>query len=269
MFLDIAPAQTAKFPRYKGDLELINHSAGSITSETYMKRWNRRNEVLADAAEKASVAADLLGGRAYPRQRLNQAWGLLLGGQFHDIIPGTSTPKAYGFAWNDQVVAANQFASVVTSATEAVAAGMNTEARGRAIVVYNALNIAREDVVEATVSFPGGMPKAVRVTGPDGKDAPAQVSGGKVLFLAKAPSVGYAVYDVQAADTPATSSLKVSENSLENARYAVKLDAQGDVSSIFDKAVKKELLSAPVKPSSPARRKCAWPRTARCAWPSK
>ena len=254
MFLDILPAQTAKFPRYKGDLELINHSAGSITSETYMKRWNRRNEVLADAAEKASVSADLLGGRVYPRQRLNDAWGLLLGGQFHDIIPGTSTPKAYGFAWNDQVVAANQFSSVLTSATAAVAAGMNTEARGRAIVVYNALNIAREDVVEAAVSFPGGMPKAVRVTGPDGKDVPAQVSGGKVLFLAKAPSVGYAVYDVQsAADaavgtaSPATSSLKVSENSLENARYTVKLDAQGDVSSIFDKAVKKELLSAPVR----------------------
>jgi len=58
MFLDILPAQTAKFPRYKGDLELINHSAGSITSETYMKRWNRKNELLADSAERASVAAD-------------------------------------------------------------------------------------------------------------------------------------------------------------------------------------------------------------------
>ncbi|MCX6629848.1 MAG: hypothetical protein NTW28_19700, partial [Candidatus Solibacter sp.] len=247
MFLDILPAQTAKFPRYQGDLELINHSAGSITSQTYMKRWNRRNEVLADAAEKASVAADLLGGRAYPRQRLNEAWGLVLGAQFHDIIPGTSTPKAYGYSWNDEVVAANQFSSVLTSATAAVAAGMNTEARGHAIVVYNALNIAREDVVEATVNFPGGMPKAVRVTGSDGKDVPAQVTGGKVLFLAKAPSVGYAVYDVQAAGAPAAGSLKVSEDSLENARYTVKLDSRGDVSSIFDKAVNKELLSAPVR----------------------
>ena len=253
MFLDLQPGQTAKFPRYKGDLELINHSAGSITSETYMKRWNRRNEVLADAAEKASVAADLLGGRVYPRQRLTDAWGLVLGGQFHDVVPGTATPKAYGFSWNDEVVAANQFSSVLTSATSAVAAAMNTETRGRAIVVYNALNIAREDVLEATVNFPGGMPKAVRVTGPDGKDTPAQVSGGKVLFLAKAPSVGYAVYDVQPAADPTVgaaapaSTLKVSENSLENARYTVKLDAQGDVSSIFDKTLKKELLSAPVR----------------------
>src|ERR1035438_3557812 len=150
MFLDLQPGQTAKFPRYKGDLELINHSAGSITSETYQKRWNRRNEILADAAEKASVAAELLGGRAYPREHLNAAWGLVLGGQFHDIIPGTATPKAFGFSWNDEAVAANRFSSALTSATEAVAAGLNTEARGHAIVVYNALNVAREDVVEAT-----------------------------------------------------------------------------------------------------------------------
>ncbi len=32
MFLDIKPEMTARMPRYKGDLELINHSAGSLTS---------------------------------------------------------------------------------------------------------------------------------------------------------------------------------------------------------------------------------------------
>ena len=33
MFLDILrTGQTARLPRYKGDLELINHSAGSISS---------------------------------------------------------------------------------------------------------------------------------------------------------------------------------------------------------------------------------------------
>ncbi len=248
MFLDLQPGQTAKFPRYQGDLELINHSAGSITSQTYLKRWNRRNEILADAAEKASVAADLLGGRAYPREHLHDAWGLVLGGQFHDIIPGTSTPKAYGFSWNDEVIAANRFSSALTSGTEAVAADLNTEARGHAVIVFNALNIAREDIVEATVAFPGGMPKSVRVTGPDGKEVPAQIAGGKVIFLAKTPSVGYAVYDVQpASNTPPPGSLKVSGNSLENARYTVKIDAQGDVSSIFDKTVRKELLSAPIR----------------------
>src|SRR5260370_29004713 len=122
----------------------------------------RKNELLADAAEKASVAAAWL-GRAYPLERLNNAWTLVMGGQFHDLLPGTATPKAFEFAWNDDVIAMNQFAGVLTSATEAVASGLNTQAKGSAIVVYNPLNVPREDVVEASVSFPDSTPKALRV----------------------------------------------------------------------------------------------------------
>ena len=249
MFLDIFQCcKTDRLPRYKGDLELINHSAGSITSQTYQKRWMRKNELLADAAEKASVAAAWLGGRSYPQERLNNAWTLVMGGQFHDILPGTATPKAFEFAWNDDVIAMNQFSSVLTSATEAIASGLDTQAKGTPIVVYNPLNIQREDIVEATVSFPNGGPKAVRVFGPDGKEVSAQVSNGKVLFVAKVPSVGYAVYDVQAVDAASVATeLKVSESSLENSRYRISLDKSGDVSSIFDKKINHELLSAPIR----------------------
>jgi alpha-mannosidase len=260
MFLDIKPEQISGLPRFKGELQLTNHSAGSYSSETFQKRWNRKNELLADAAEKASVAAAWLGGRPYPQDRLNKAWTLVMGGQFHDTLPGTQTPKAYEFSWNDDVIAMNQFAEVVTSATESIASGMNTQTKGAAIVVYNPLNIAREDVVEASVSFPGGAPKAVRVIGPDGNEAPAQVSNGKVLFLAKAPSVGYAVYDVQPVDAPGSiSGLKVTESSLENARYRIKLDRSGDVSSIFDKSLNKEMLSAPVRLAIKTDKPEQWP----------
>ena len=39
----------------------------------------------------------------------------------------------------------------------------------------------------------------------------------------------------------------MTESSLENARYRVQLNADGDVSSIFDKSLNKELLSAPMR----------------------
>jgi alpha-mannosidase len=266
MFLDIIKSgQMAKLPRYKGDLLLTNHSAGSISSETYQKRWNRKNELLADAAERASVAAMWLGGREYPLDRLNRAWTLVMGGQFHDILPGTATPRAFEFSWNDDVIALNTFAGVLTSATESVASGLDTRAKGTSLVVYNPLNIAREDVVEATISFATGAPRGVRVVGADGRETPAQVlgesrEGTKILFLAKAPSVGYAVYDVQPSDAPATSStLKVSESSLENARYLVKLDANGDVASIFDKVINRELLSAPARLVLQTEKPHDWP----------
>jgi alpha-mannosidase len=247
MFLDITPPEAAGLPRYTGEMELTNHSAGSLTSQGYQKRWLRKEELLAEAAEEASIAAHWLGARPYPLQRLNDAWTLVMGGHFHDIAAGTATPKAYEFAWNDDVIALNQFAGVLNNATQAVAAALNTETHGVPLVVFNPLNIAREDVVEASVTFPGGMPKAVHVTGPDGKVIPSQISGGKILFVARVPSVGYAVYDVEAGAASAASTLEVSENSLQNQYYRVKLNAEGDVASIFDKSIGRELLSAPAR----------------------
>jgi alpha-mannosidase len=251
---------TDRLPRYKGDLELINHSAGSLTSQAYQKRWMRKNELLADAAEKASVAAEWLGGRAYPRERLNNAWTLVMGGQFHDLLPGTATPKAFEFAWNDDVIAMNQFAGVLNSGANAVASALNTEGQGTAIVVYNPLNISREDIVEAQVTCPNGPPRAVRVAGPDGREVPAQMANGKVQFLASVPAVGFAVYDVRPADSfLSRGDLKVTESSLENARYRVAIDKQGDVASIFDKQLKRELLSGPVRLAISTDNPRQWP----------
>ncbi|HEY3054633.1 MAG TPA: glycoside hydrolase family 38 C-terminal domain-containing protein [Thermoanaerobaculia bacterium] len=256
MFLDIPAEQASRLPRYKGELELTNHSAGSLTSQSYQKRWNRQNELLADAAEKASVAAEWLGTREYPRQRINDAWTLVMGGQFHDIAAGTATPKAYEYSWNDDVLALNQFAAVLSSATEGVASALDTQTAGTPIVVYNPLNVAREDIVE--VAFKGGgKPPHSKVFGPDG-EVPAQISGGKLLFVAKVPSVGYAVYDVRPGQSM-SSKLKISASSLENERYRIAIDRNGDIAGIFDKTIRKELLSAPLRLAFQTEKPHDWP----------
>lgn len=260
LFLDIPEDMIPKLPRYQGDLELTNHSAGSITSQAYMKRWNRMNEVLAEAAEKASVIASWLGSRGYPREKLNEAWGLVLGAQFHDILPGTSIPKAYEYSWNDEILALNLFAGVTQSAVEAIAAEMDTRSRGIPLIVYNPLNIGREEIVEASLGFPEGKPKAVRVVGPDGREVPAQLSGDRVVFLARVGPVGLAVYEVFPAENPVLSSrLKVTEKSLENERYLVNIDANGDVTSIYDKKLKRELLRAPISLEIKTDKPAQWP----------
>ncbi|HET6972763.1 MAG TPA: glycoside hydrolase family 38 C-terminal domain-containing protein [Pyrinomonadaceae bacterium] len=263
MFLNIRPEHIARLPRYEGDLLLTDHSAGSITSQAYQKRWNRKNELLADAAEKASVGAAWLGTRVYPQERLNNAWTLVMGGQFHDILPGTATPKAFNFSWNDDVIAMNQFAGVLTSATEGIASALDTRGVGNPIVVYNPLNIEREDVVEVEVARPGGT---WSVFGPDGRKVASQVVGGKLLFPAKVSSIGYAVYDIRFmpygaahAHQSADSELKVSPRSLENQRYRIALNVNGDVSSIFDKQLNRELLAAPIRLAIKNDTPAQWP----------
>ncbi|MFO0829509.1 MAG: glycoside hydrolase family 38 C-terminal domain-containing protein [Phycisphaerales bacterium] len=252
----ITPPLRAKLPVYQGELELTEHSAGSVTSQAYMKRWNRKNELLADDAERASVAAWWLGARPYPAQRIEDAWYLVLGSQMHDILPGTSLPRAYELSWNDEVIAANQFGGVLTDGASAVIATMKTapgaNVTGTPIVVFNPLSFEREDVVEFDVPATGS-PKSAVVFDASGKPIPAQVlssdgTTARIAAVCKAPSVGFTTIHVACSDAPpAASTLRVAARELENDRYLVKVNDDGDVSSIYDKQAKREMLSSPLR----------------------
>jgi alpha-mannosidase len=263
MFLDLTPAEVAKLPRYKGDLLLTGHSTGELTSEAFMKRSERKNEQLADAAERASVTADWLGSAAYPMDKINAAWNLVLGAQFHDTMAGTALPKSYEYSWNNEILALNQFAAVAQNAAGAVIRGMDTRGEGTSVVVYNPLTIEREDVAEATVVMPGDA--GVSVFGPDGKQVPSQIvskdgNKTKVLFLAKAPSVGFATYDFRPQTKAAVGSeLKVTDHTLENNRFKVTINADGDIASVYDKSDSKETLAAPARLEMLYENPEAWP----------
>jgi len=252
---DLTPAQKAALPEYEGEFLLKTHGVGCFTSQAAMKDWNRKNELLADAAERASLAADWLGGPAYPREELRTAWIRFLWHQFHDDLTGTSIPQAYRFSWNDELLSLNQFAGLTAGAVGAVASGLDTRAAGVPIVVFNPLAMTRRDPVEAVVRFEPAAPAEIRVVeAATGKDVPAQVlsiegQAARILFLADMPPVGFKIFDVRSGASPAppASVLKVTESTLENERYAVKLDANGDVVSVFDRETKKELLGGPAR----------------------
>ncbi|MBE0647130.1 MAG: alpha-mannosidase [Bacteroidales bacterium] len=254
LFRDLTPEQAAKLPSYSGDLLLTEHSSGSITSQAYMKRWNRKNELLAQSAEPLAVMADYLGAIPYPKERLNEAWWLVLGCQMHDILPGTSIPSAYEYAWNDEVLALNMFSGVLQSSAGAVIRAMETTSAGIPLVVYNPLSIEREDVVEATLEYPDGAPDFVRVFGPDGEEALSQIisrtkTGIQLLFLARIQSLGLACYDIRNSKQPSAlgSSLRAGRLSLENDSYRILINTNGNIHSILDKNLEKELLSGNMK----------------------
>lgn len=254
LFRDLTDEMAAKLPRYKGELLMTAHGAGCYTSQAAMKRWNRRNELLADAAERASVAANWVGAVPYPADKLYDAWIRVLWHQFHDDLTGTSIPEAYVFSWNDEVVALNQFSEVLKAAVGGVARALDTRVEGVPVVVYNPLSAARADVAEATVRFADAAPTFVRVFDTDGNEVPSQVveadgQSVRVLFIADVPAVGFRVYDVRPSDEPCRmdTGLAASERGLENGRYRVRLDENGDVASVWDKRLGRELLSAPCR----------------------
>ncbi len=81
--------------------------------------------------------------------------------------------------------------------------------------------------------------------------------------------MGYAVYDVEPAAEAMTSTLRVGMRTggrggaapfeIENHRYRVTLDRSGDVASIFDKVVNRELLSAPIRLAISNDHPLQWP----------
>lgn len=254
MFLDIQNSDVPNLPHYKGDLLLTQHSAGSITSQAYMKRWNHMNELLASAAEGASVAASLTAGASYPKKKLADAWGLTLGGQMHDILPGTSLPFAYDLAYNDEVLAMNQFADVLATGVEQVSGTLDTNVEGIPLVVFNPLGSPRNDVVRASVDFGSEAPERVQVLNAAGDPVPCQVNSrdgsiANLSFQIMAFPLGFSVFEVRRADAATTESaaLSVSATALENERYRVTLNAAGDVASILDKSIDQELLSEPMR----------------------
>ncbi len=266
LFRDLSQDQKKALPSYSGDLLLTEHSSGSLTSQAYMKRWNRKNEQLALATEPIAVMADWLGGIKYPQRSLNEAWWLVLGSQMHDILPGTSIPKAYEYAWNDEILALNKFsASLETSAGVAIRA-MDTQGKGKTLVVYNPLAISRKDVVEAEIIYPEGVPKGVKIVDALNNELPVQILQTskdrlRILFLCSIPSLGLACFDIQPLkELPAgKTTLSVSASGLDNEFLKVSVNSDGDISSIIDKKLGKELLSAPSRLEFQKEHPAYWP----------
>ncbi len=268
MYKDITPEIRKKLPVYTGDLLLIEHSAGSMTSQSYMKRLNRKNEILAQSSEEMASMASYLTGAAYPTEKLNNSWELVLASQMHDVLPGTAIPSAFELAWNDEFIAQNGFTEVLKNSLSEVSSQMNTETKGRAIVVYNPVAREREDVCTAEMEF-ATMPEHIRVFDAKGKEVPSQViarsnSNITFIFTARVPSLGIATYDVRESATPSklsTPTLAIEPNTLENEFYKLTLNDNGDIASLIDKKQNRELLKSPAQLEFQAespRREPAW-----------
>ncbi len=247
---ELSPEQIAALPVYDGSL-YIPHGFGALTSRTVCKRWNRKCELLADAAERAAVLARLTTGAPYPAERLRKAWETFLWHQFHDDLPGTSCVEAYTFTYNDYLIALNLFASELEAGIAAAASALDTRVTGIPLVVFNPVSAESTDLITARI--PLGSP-FVRVYTAAGEELPAQVSreNGQMLvkFAAGLAPVSCTVFDVRPSQIPCElpSALRVSENTLENHRYRLELDENGDIFSIRDKQNEnRELLSAPIR----------------------
>lgn len=240
-----------ELPVYEGELLMDVHGTGCYTSQAAMKLFNRRNELLSTSAERAAVMADWSGSMPYPAESFADAHKRYIWHQFHDDLTGTSIPRAYEFSWNDELLSLKQFGSTLENAVGAFSQGLDTRVKGTPVIVYNPTSYKSGDLVEVTIptiSLLGNKAKTagkVSAFGPDGKSVPCQLlestkENTRLLISADVPPVGYAVYDLRA--TPGNFTPEKASNILENSVYRLTINSNGDISSLVDKRVGRELV---------------------------
>ena len=269
-FQYMADHDKGKYKVWNGELPMRVHGVGAYTSWGALKRWNRKNELLADAAEKASSLAMWLGVRPYPAEQLRDAWVRTIWQQHHDGLTGTSILPANDYSYNEYYMANRTFAQELQTSAGAAIQLMDTETEGTPIVVYNPLSHDRTDIVEGRL-YTGRLQTAVRVLGPDGEEVLSQVLGYdaatrslRFIFAATVPSLGYAVYEAKVGERSQLSSDLTSESTstlqkLSNGRYRVTVNANGDISKLEDVANNRSLINAAVRQQLIYDHEDTWP----------
>ncbi|WP_288589349.1 glycoside hydrolase family 38 C-terminal domain-containing protein [uncultured Thomasclavelia sp.] len=247
-FDDLEKQDLTNVREVDGEMYFENHR-GTYTSWGQVKKYNRKNEILAEQAEKATTIGNWL--NAMPdadTANLYKAWDRILVNQFHDVLPGSGIPYAYMDTYNDQELAERLMENTLNSGVNSMAYVADTQVDGTPVIVFNALSWARDEMVEVDVKFDNSIPEKVAVYDGQEKLLGTVISRddenntATIRFQAKnIPAVGYKVFSVsEDKGENVTSSLSVADAgnivTMENENLKVEVDkTTGNIRQIYNK----------------------------------
>lgn len=253
-FFDAAAANGSR-PTVRGELQY--HSPGCYTTHSGIKHWNRRAENLLQRAEKWSAIADVLGLQPYPREKLTEAWKLLLFNQFHDTLAGTSIEPAYEDARDQLGHASSLAASAFNAASQSIARQIGIEQEEeemRPVVVFNPHPWELRADVE--IEYTWTREQGHHVVDDEGEAVPMQLtrplttmSGmrSRFAFPVEVPALGYRTYRVRLG-TVAETPLAAADIRLENHHVLLELDPRtGRIAKLVLKATGADLAAPTAK----------------------
>lgn len=231
-----------ELPVWDGELYLEYHR-GTYTSQAQVKRANRKAEVLYHDAEWLGALAGLLADAPYPHERLRAGWELLLLNQFHDILPGSSIREVYEDAAQD-------YAEIHRIGTEAWEQAQDAllrqiPAKQAGVVVFNSLPWARDGLITLPYSLEAEDQAPRVANGGAGLSQVVEEAGEQkqLLRVEQVPSLGYRTYALAEAGEAEGDALIITSTRLENPYYRIELNAQGQLTSVYDKRNQREVLA--------------------------
>lgn len=229
-----------RLPTFKGSAGAYwEDGAGSSAYETALCR--NAKESLATAEKLFAVADVLQGGDHYPSKELNDAWRNTMlydehtwGAHCSISQPDSDFSKAqWKIKAQFAVDASNQATNLVDRAVSSLAALVKVD--DPSIIAFNSSSWPRTDVLQ--IKLPAGM----RPTG--AAWTPGAGPGEVVLLVKDVPACGYKAVKLEPGAISLDSGESLGGEVIETAHYRVRFDpATGGISSLFDKALKRELV---------------------------
>ncbi len=231
-----------KLPLWNDELYLQLHR-GCYTSQAQIKKHNRQAEVLYHNVE-LFAAINFLKTGIYPQDELNAGWELILLNQFHDILPGSSIPEVYQDCETDYEKINEIGSRHLENALNQIFPGGETVGDEDKLVVFNSLSWERSDLVCLSAD---NLPVNFNLFDKNGNTIPFQFTedNKEILFnCVEAPSMGYVACDVEETSLSPSfeTSLRISTEQLENQFFIIKLNANGLITSIYDKRFNREII---------------------------
>ena len=260
IFLDmdkLSKAEKEQLPVWDNELLMTSHGTGTYTSRAMSKKLNRTCERIADYTEKACAFSSSIGAYTYPKRNIKQAWKRVLEHHFHDDITGTSVMDVYNSAWSDYYLSISQFTTEYVGASKMIINELDTKWASDdsvILVVNNPTQFKVKRVVEAQVRMTRNCTN-VSVFDKEGNEIPSQLIKKKgklltILICAEVDPFGYKVFEIKKATeqySPAVKKVVASNHSIENQKYKLIFNKNGDIAYLYDKKLKRQIIDSPIK----------------------
>ncbi|HEV2320438.1 MAG TPA: glycoside hydrolase family 38 C-terminal domain-containing protein, partial [Verrucomicrobiae bacterium] len=223
------------------DTDLQYTFEGCYTTHADMKKAIRASENNLYSAEVLSSLAAMT-GVPYPTADFDGAWEPTAFAQFHDIAAGSAIHSTYDWM-HQQLAPAFAFEKEQTDKSlDTLSSDVDTRGPGSlAIVVWNTLSFARDDLVKVALADAGEYHS---VMDRHGHRFPAQtMDGNKLVFVARGvPAFGHQVYFPSIQTSP-SDGVTLSEAGdacqINSPAFDVKInEATGDISRLYSKAAR-------------------------------
>lgn len=223
---------------WEGELYFEMHR-GTYTSQGFVKRANRKSEILMHNVEFLSVLADSLNQKdQYPKKEINRIWENILLNQFHDVLPGSSIRQVYE---DCRVLYQNIKEEGNQLLNQASVRICDTSSQDPdSILVFNTIGWVRSDIL--TMPYSNTITRETAFTDTLGNAIKSQAAKeGMVLYIENIPAYGFKKICISNQDYEVKSSLRIEEDHLENSYFSIDLNDRGEIISLIDKRNKKQV----------------------------